>query len=261
MFISGTIKYSGELVGLVLSETVFPTRAPPVTEVRVRCDGHRAELTVLLGPVESEAVAFPAADAEMLRVWGALLVSLSDLFTTATFPARREAWLDPPPTPGVVGLRGAITVSMTANAFLTVTPSPEQVRQVQELAAAQAWNPSANLVFERYAPALSEPDTASQFLALYATASLAVELMTGLDEPGQKLIDREFWRLEPSLPRLVHPDKGPETPFTRARNQLVHPRDRGVRFEDAKTQAAGELPGLRRAVAKLVAAAPSLRTW
>lgn len=255
MYVSGTVRYSADLIGLLLPETSFPA-APPVTDVRVKCDGTRAEITVALGRFATEADGSAAAEAAMRRVWGALLVGVPHAFVSVKRPGRAVIAFEPEPKPGVAHATAAVAMGLAADAFVTITPGLQQIERVRSIAASASWNPGASIVFERYVRALGETDQVAQFLALYEVATLAVEVHRGEDEElPQETFDAELRTLDPRIP-MLQPEgraKKNETPFTRARNRLVHPRGRGVTWEDARSYAAGQLQPFRELVAKLVA--------
>jgi hypothetical protein len=254
VFVGGVVEYTAKLDRLLLPETTFPAH-DPVREVRVSCDGRDAKLNVLLGPVDSEELALTAADDAMLRVWGAFLVGIPACFTSVSPPVRRDCRLERPPTPGVLYVPAA---SMTLSAgipTITITPGPDAVQVVRDISAAPSWSPSASLPFQLFERALSESDYALQFLALYAAVVLSLET-AGDDErePRQQEVDAELMRLDATV-SLLPPEgeKGkPETPFTRARNRLLHPRGRRVSWSEAKAYAANQLQAFRTLVAKRV---------
>lgn len=251
MFVRGTVHYTGELRPVVLSASTFTGSAAPVTATDVSCDGTHVQVVVRLGRVESHAAAVLAADNEVSRVWGAMLVTLADCFSSASHLTREAVHLEPEPRPGVLVVPAA-SMALTAGVpTITVTPSPDAVIRTKALAATPSWCPSANAAYERYASALNESDPALQFLALYQTAILA---LTGIArEPRQKDLDARLQAFDPSIPTLPVDERNPpETPFTRARNQLVHPLDRGVPADQARTYAANQLWTFRQVVAALV---------
>lgn len=259
-FIGGTVPYTASLVGLLLPETTFPARKP-VREVLVECDGKKAELKVLLGPFDSEEVALAAARSEMLRVWGALLVGAADAFTSASEPIRGLHDLKRRPIPGVVFVSGAGAICSMGEVSISVGVSAQRLQTIRDISTGPSWNPSESLAFRLFERAIREPDAALQFLALYSAMVLSLETRaTGEDEPDQEDVDAELLRLDTAIP-LLRPEgdrrrkrRKPrdETPFTRARNRLLHPGDRGVSWDDAKAYAASQLQAFRLLVAKHV---------
>ncbi len=258
MFEGGTVTYSAELLGLLLPEIVIPM-TPPVADVLVRCDGSAADITMRLGPFESEQEGRLAAEVAMRRVWGALLVEVPHAFTSAKPPGtplvrfrRRQT------DPNVLHLEAAVVASATCDATITMTPGPRDLQRVSATAIAPSWTPDESVVFERYERALAETDPVSQFLALYEVATYAVEVQLGEeDEVGQQRFDAEIRKLDPTIPDLPPERKANpnETPFTRARNRLLHPHGRRVSWPDARSYAAGQVQPFRELVARLVARA------
>jgi hypothetical protein len=250
MFVRGTVEYAGELSGLMLPKTTFPGRVAPVSAVEASCDGTNARVIVFLGPVQSEAAAVLAAEDETLRVWAAILVALPDYLSDVSPPVRRAVRLEAQPHTGVGSLRGESMVRAAGTGSLQATPPPCAIQAVQQLAAAPSWDPSASRAYGRYAAALKESDPALQFLALYGAALEAIRIKGR--EPHQEDLDDELGRTFGIARLPSHNRDRRETPFTRARNRLLHPVDRGVKWENAKSYAADQFIPFRKIVAALV---------
>jgi hypothetical protein len=164
---------------------------------------------------------------------------------------RRRVSLEEEQQPGVVSLRGFAVATTTASVFIVAKPDADSVARVVGLAAEPGWNPATSATYERYATALKESDPALHLLALYQAAIIA--LTGSLKEPPQSVIDARLRQFDASIPLLPKDSRNKEeTPFTRARNQIAHPLDRGVTVDEAKAYAAGQLTAFRRVVVALV---------
>lgn len=272
LFVRGTVEYEADLVGLGLTETNIPGVRPPVTSVQFsNKDGRQFRATVNLGPVESEEAAVAAADAEAHRAWGAVLLYFPENISRASQLKRGAVNLERPPTPGTIYAQAVSAIAFMGEAFAFVTPGQESMVAYAEVAADPAWRGPPNVALEMYSRALREADHVAQYLALYDAASMATEIHLNLAEaPQQREIDRALRSIDKSIPLLwwpAPPSSAPspsppprarkprqETPFTRARNQVAHPRERGVTWEQATADVSGKLPAFRKLVARLVRA-------